>query len=333
MSFFQKFQESLQTSIEEVSQQATKLSKDLSPLAKRTARLVQEKFGSIDDISELPEEYIKLEKKVDSLQKVYKKLLSITSTYEIESYDYPPNISESVNDLTKNLFDKWSSLQKASNTLEVEKFLNEPSKEINLPTTLSHEISKAARQSHDYLVALNSKKNYESSLTKVLLKFSEIQSKIGFKRLEQDELIIQEFNKKLTSSLNESFDETLKYRKKVEIARLNFDTIRYELHNNPDLETIDEEFNKKLEKFEDEFVNATELAVQSMKKLIEPAESINLIILFNKIQLDYHKSVVNELEGLIKELEIIPLEDVEEEEEEEEEEPEETETNNEPINK
>ncbi|KAH3683823.1 hypothetical protein WICPIJ_005197 [Wickerhamomyces pijperi] len=319
MSFFANFQKTLQSSLDEVQSQASKLSKDITPLAKRTARLVQEKLGSTDDISELPEQYIKLEKKVDSLQKVYKKILSITSTYEIESYDYPPNISESVSDFSKVVSEKWSHLQKASTTSEIEKILNQPSTSGPvLPTTLAHEISKAARQSHDYLVALNAK-GTESSLTKVLLKFSESQAKIGFKRLEQDELILQEFNAKLTRSLHDSFTETTKFRKQVEAARLQFDTVRHELRVDPKLEE-DEEFNSKLDKYEDELVNATELAVQSMKKLIEPAESINLIVLFSKIQLDYHKSVVAELESLIKDLESVPLDDPEEEEEEDEEE-------------
>lgn len=316
MSFFSNFQKTLQSSLDEVQSQATKLSKDITPLAKRTARLVQEKLGSIDDISELPEEYIKLEKKVDSLQKVYKKILSITSTYEIESYDYPPNISESVSDFSKVVSEKWTHLQKASTTSDIEKILNEPSSTAQkLPTTLAHEISKAARQSHDYLVALNAKGS-ESSVTKVLLKWSETQSKIGYKRIEQDELILQEFNVRLTRSLHDSFTETTKFRKQVESARLQFDTIRHELKTKPELEE-DEEFNSKLDKYEDELVNATELAVQSMKRLIEPAESINLIIIFNKIQLDYHKAVVIELESLIKDLEAIPLDDPEEEEEEE----------------
>ncbi|CDR36934.1 CYFA0S01e05688g1_1 [Cyberlindnera fabianii] len=314
MSFFNNFTKQLQSGLEEVQKEAQKFQSDFTPIAKRTARLVQEKFGTIEDISELPEEYILLEKKVDALRQVYKKVLAITATYEIESYDYPPNIQESVSDLSKTLAEKFKGLQKATTAAEAEKALTSSSTDplASLPKTLAHEISKAAKQSHDNLIQFGE----ENALSKVLLKFSEAQSKIGTKRLEQDQMIITEFNKKLQDALDKNFQETQSNRKKVEAARLNFDTLRYEVKINPEKQ---ESLQGQLDTYEDELVNATTVAVQSMKKLIEPAESVNLIILFNKIQLQYHKAAAAELESLIKDLEAVPLDEEDDEEDEEEE--------------
>lgn len=308
MSFFNNFTKSIQSGFEEVSKEAQKFTNDITPMAKRTARLVQEKFGSIEDISELPEEYILLEKKTDALRSVYKKLLSISSTYEIESYDYPPNPTESLSDLSKTLSDKFQGLQKASTAAEAEKVLTASSGAPALPQTLAYELSKAAKQSHDFLLQFGG----ENALSKVLLKFSDSQAKIGSKRLEQDHMIVTEFNAKLHESLDKSFKETTANRKKVDSARLNFDTLRHEVKVYPERQ---EKLQESLDNAEDELVNATTVAVQSMKKLIEPAESVNLIIIFTKIQLEYHKASVSELENLVKELESIPI-DVEEEEEE-----------------
>jgi len=312
MSFFSNFSKQLQSGLEEGLKEAQKYTNDLTPIAKRTARLVQEKFGTIEDISELPEEYILLEKKVDTLRTVYKKLLTITTTYEIESYDYPPNIKESVSDLSKALSEKFQGLQKASSTAEAEKALNSENQHVPLPKTLAHELAKAAKNSHELLKELGE----DNSLSKVLLKFSESETKIGNARLEQDQLIITEFNAKLQDILNQNFKETQLNRKNVENARLNFDTLRYEVKLNPERQ---EELQDKLDESEDELVNATTVAVQSMKKLISPAESVNLVKLFSKIQLDYHKSVVAELEGLVKELESVPIEEEDDEDEGEEE--------------
>ncbi len=311
MSFFSNFSKTLQSGLEEGLKEAQKFSNDLTPIAKRTARLVQERFGTIEDISELPEEYILLEKKVDTLRSVYKKLLAITTTYEIESYDYPPNIKESVSDLSKSISEKFQGLQKASNTADVEKVLNSDTQSAPLPKTLAHEISKAAKSSHELLKTLGE----DNSLSKILLRLSEAELKIGNRRIEQDQLIINEFNAKLQDILNQNFQETQLNRKNVENARLSFDTLRYEVKLNPEKQ---EQLQEQLDNSEDELVNATTVAVQSMKKLIEPAESVNLVILFSKIQLDYHKSVVTELESLVKDLESVPIEEEEEEEEEEE---------------
>jgi hypothetical protein len=311
MSFFNNITKTLQSGFEEVSKEAQKFSNDFTPIAKRTARLVQEKFGTIEDISELPEEYILLEKKTDALRSVYKKLLAITATYEIESYDYPPNIKESVSDLSKTLTEKFQGLQKASSAAEAEKILTSSSDEPVLPKTFAHELSKASRQSRQLLLQFDD----DNALSKVLLKFAEAQAKIGSKRLEQDQMILTEFNAKLQDALDKNFTETNANRKKVDSARLNFDTLRYEVKIHPERQ---EQLQEQLDNAEDELVNATTVAVQSMKKLIEPAESVNLIVLFTKIQLEFHKATVGELETLVKDLESIPLDDEDDEEAEEE---------------
>lgn len=98
----QRTQEQFSSAIEKIhlDDPETRLS-----LLKRKHQL-QETLGTVQDISQLPPQYKFLEEKSDALEKICKRLLVVTKTYEVEGYDYPPNLSESLND--------WWSLNKDS---------------------------------------------------------------------------------------------------------------------------------------------------------------------------------------------------------------------------
>lgn len=68
---FNKSFQSLQGSV-------TGLSAQFSPFAKRTQQLIQETLGNAEDRTQLPEEYLQLERKVDALKSVHEKLLFVT---------------------------------------------------------------------------------------------------------------------------------------------------------------------------------------------------------------------------------------------------------------
>ncbi|ODV97376.1 hypothetical protein PACTADRAFT_49098 [Pachysolen tannophilus NRRL Y-2460] len=323
-SFQQSLQETLQntsqqfqTGIQQVSKEASNLNTNFSPIFKRTARLAQERLGNIDDISELPKEYIELEKKIDDLKKFYNKVLAITEQYGLESYDFPPNLKENFQDFSKTFTEKLSHLSAATTTAEAEAVLTATTSGSNyVPKTFHHQLSKNLSAGRDLLL----KDEDEDALTKSLLKISEIEFKLGDERLEQDKLVVTEFNKKIKTILNTQFVETNNYRKHVENSRINFDLVRAEVKSyqeknsttsgtNVDEVEIPDSLQSKLDAAEDELVNATELAVESMKKLISPVEPVNLLKIYAKIQLNYHKNVVTLLEGLVTDLDSIPLDE------------------------
>lgn len=51
----------------------------------------RERFGAVDqeDITELPQEYKDLERRVDALKSAHTGLMKVAKVYETESYDYP----------------------------------------------------------------------------------------------------------------------------------------------------------------------------------------------------------------------------------------------------
>ena len=53
-------------------------SASFSPFAARTQQMIKEQLGQADDRTQLPDEYIELEKRVDALKIVHQKLLQVT---------------------------------------------------------------------------------------------------------------------------------------------------------------------------------------------------------------------------------------------------------------
>ncbi|ODQ48187.1 hypothetical protein PICMEDRAFT_72164 [Pichia membranifaciens NRRL Y-2026] len=360
MSFLQSFQEQLQQTTQQLTTSLNSLKlqdtaaqlsstvqkevNNLKPIFARTTRSLQERFGSIDDISELPKEYKDLERRVDNIRQFFVQVLEITRQYELEAYDNPSNLKESLTDYTSLINEKITELSQASTTQDAEKVLLSGRKD-KTPRTFAHQFSKTLKTSRDNIIAnkpvsalpiniISNNDQAESSvnaadqstngasdeaetetpLTTALLKISESEYKIGNERLEQDKLIIIEFNTKVKNLLSQDFVKCSQLRSQVENARLGFDTVRAEIksvqNGNPEVE-VPENLSKKLETCEDELVNATEVAVEAMKELIKPLESINLLKLLFKIQLNYHKNVVAELTSLVGELDAIPLDDEE----------------------
>ena len=68
---FNKSFQSLQGSVSGLGAQ-------FSPFAKRTQQLIQETLGNAEDKTQLPEEYLELERKVEALKTVHQKLLFVT---------------------------------------------------------------------------------------------------------------------------------------------------------------------------------------------------------------------------------------------------------------
>merc|ERR1712230_144372 len=66
----------------------------VSPFVQRSQQQLKEQFGSVEDKTQLPADYVELEKRVDALKQVHQKLLAVTNQYQNEAYDYSPNIRE-----------------------------------------------------------------------------------------------------------------------------------------------------------------------------------------------------------------------------------------------
>lgn len=222
---------------------------------KSRTRFVQESLGTVSDISKLPPQYQFLEKKSDSLEKVCRRILLVSKTFEVEGYDYPPNLTESISDWWSVNKDGWFGSRKSENANK-KKVSNHD--DAFLPRSFAQAISKAAvdcecefqslrqdekaglkKKSESNETAQDAEAQEEdeedeededlSNLIKVFDSWSTCYKNIDEGKAEMDSTMIKEFNKKLEKLINQDFKKVHKLRKKVEDSRLKFDTMRYEV--------------------------------------------------------------------------------------------------------
>ncbi|KAG5438659.1 hypothetical protein PCK2_000936, partial [Pneumocystis canis] len=251
----------------------------ISPLAKRTVQLVRQTIGTADDLTELPEEYLELERAVDSLKTVHVKLLGVTSTYNNESYDYPANLRETFSEFSKTIQEKVHHLAGAQSATEVQAAIMKPATK-TVPKTLNHALSRAAFAGFEVLDTSN-------PLKELLLAFSNAQNKIGNARLKQDITISSSFNECLTSNLNTVFQYASKARKNVHTTRLSLDAIKSSAKTaKPEKQ---EQIQRDVEHAEDVFVTAVEDAMQTMKNTLETPELISQLKELISVLLSFYK--------------------------------------------
>lgn len=205
---------------------------------KKTSRFFQEKVGTISEheISKLPESYTSLERKTDQLVKILKRIIIVTKTYEIDGYDYPPNLTESLND--------WWSQQPMNKQTELQ-----------FSKSFASAISKSAYESEELLKSLN-KKNPKTTATttkqdeteepedeaeeeeddeeinnliEIFNSWCQCFQNIDNNKINMDSIMIKEFNIKLEKMIQEDYKNVMTLRNKVNDSRLEFDTVRHDV--------------------------------------------------------------------------------------------------------
>lgn len=288
MSSFNSFTNSFSKTLSElsstVSQKTQELSTNLPNLAQSTQRMVQERLGQVTDISQLPEEYLELEMKLDSIKQIYDNFLAVSSVYEQQSYDYPYVAKESLIEFSKTAASKVEELSHTSSAHEAQNILTTSSTQIKEPKTLNFALSKVALKSSEHLNQFNDNEAFKSSAS-ALLNFSNIQAKIAQARLQQDLLIKQKFNDALRHDLATNIAKATKVRKEVQSKRLQYDIARTNLMNaKPEKEAS---LRVQMETLEDDFAQATEHATIVMQDVIDNSDIVSRVNELARAQLAY----------------------------------------------
>ncbi|KAL8744327.1 MAG: hypothetical protein Q9190_003419 [Brigantiaea leucoxantha] len=279
------------------------ITSSFSPFAARTQQYVREQFGQANDKTELPSDYIELEKRVDALKQVHQKLLQVTSQYSNEAYDYPPNIRESFNDLGRTIADKVQLLSNANSPADVQHAFTAPPSAKPQPKTFSHAIARASLASSQLLVETHPSGG-EDPLATALEKYALAEEKVGEARLTQDAQIQSRFLAGWSTTLNTNLIFATRARRGVENSRLTLDATKAKGRTNgargmnPDDEMMSEETRAKIEQMEDEFVGQTEEAVGVMKNVLDTPEPLRNLADLIAAQLEYHKRAYEILSDL-----------------------------------
>ncbi|CAZ82086.1 unnamed protein product [Tuber melanosporum] len=277
------------------------ISSSFTPFATRTQQFMREQLGQADEKTQLPPDYLELEKRVDALKNVHQKMLAVTAQYGNESYDYPPNLRESIVDLSRTTFEKVQLLGNASTAAEAQNILTKPGTK-TAPKTFPHAIGRAS------LAAAHSLDPAEP-LAAALEKYALASEQVGEARLHQDAQIVSRFNSAFTTTLNTNLMFATKARKNVENARLSLDAAKSRAKSDGVVEDegLTEEQRVEVETAEDEFVGCTEEAVGVMKNVLDTPEPLRNLADLVQAQLEFHKKayeIYSELAPLIESLQV-----------------------------
>ncbi|KAL8824389.1 MAG: hypothetical protein Q9191_005087 [Dirinaria sp. TL-2023a] len=289
------------------------LTGSIAPFAGRTQQYLKEQFGQADDKTQLPSDYIELEKRVDALKQVHQKLLQVTSQYSNEAYDYPPNIRESFNDLGRTITEKVHLLSNASSPADVQTAFTAPPSAKPQPKTFNHAIARASLAGSQLLNQTHTSGG-EDPLASALEKYALAEEKVGEARLAQDAQIQSRFLAGWSTTLNTNLMFATRARKGVENSRLSLDATKAKSKGaaagrgmNPDEEMMSEEARHDIEQKEDDFVAQTEEAVGVMKNVLDTPEPLRNLADLIAAQLEYHKKayeILSELAPVVDGLQV-----------------------------
>ena len=97
------------------------------------------------DVTELPQEYKLLEKKLDSVKLMYEQLSKVSRNYTLAAYDYEPDMTDRASDLVSQVGVGASSIaERFISTVQQRKAADVGNAAVETPSSLSHAFAKAA---------------------------------------------------------------------------------------------------------------------------------------------------------------------------------------------
>ncbi|KAJ3186525.1 hypothetical protein HDU85_007345 [Gaertneriomyces sp. JEL0708] len=255
----------------------------------------KERVGSATDVTELPAEYRELENKVDKIRVMHENLLKVGRNYTLPHYDYEPGIKDTVFDFATTVGDRATSLAAAgARAAGVDSPIPRTSRARDeIPPSLSHAFARAAMLSAEEL-------GTQEPLGAALVKFSNIEDKLGNARLKLDAAATNKFVDPYHRMLQETIANAMRARKNVHSVRLTYDACRARLKSAKP-EHVDV-IRQEMEASEDEFVAAVDDAMGKMKAVVEnPAPLKNLADLV-AAQLAYFKEAYELLSEAVPEI-------------------------------
>ncbi|EGS21438.1 putative golgi vesicle protein [Thermochaetoides thermophila DSM 1495] len=297
----------------------TNLGGQITPFASRTIQYTKEQLGQAEDKTQMPPDYIDLEKRVDALKAVHQKMLAVTSQYASESYDYPANLKETFQDLGRTVQEKVSLLSSATSPAEAQAALTAPPSHKPQPKTFPHAIARASLASSQVLHQTHTGAG-EDPLATALEKYALAMERIGEARLAQDAQIQSRFLAGWNTTLNTNIMFATRARKAVEKARLTLDAVKARVKgttwrlpgtgprdHHDDHHELSPEAQEEIEKAEDEFVTQTEEAAGVMRNVLESPEPLRNLAELVAAQMEFHKKaheILSELAPIIDGLQV-----------------------------
>ncbi|KAH8919087.1 hypothetical protein BT69DRAFT_1353394 [Atractiella rhizophila] len=252
----------------------------------------RETLGTADELTELPEDYKLLERRVDSLKDAHAYLLKVTKVYDSSSYDYPTNLGESASQLSQSITHNlsfWANAATKGTSLPSPTVADKP---VEQKKTLPHALSRAAGSGAMELGGQGDK------LGLGLQAFALAQEKIGDARMRQDMKISQTFNKPWMANLNQSIQAALKSRAAVKAARVSLDAARTSMKGINNGDPRIEQARLDVEAAEEKLVNTTEEAISLMRSVLESPDALKALSRFVDAQYAFYQQAADDLKSI-----------------------------------
>ncbi|KAF9583437.1 hypothetical protein BGW38_009462 [Lunasporangiospora selenospora] len=247
-------------------------SQQLNPLAARlnkqfvqAKQFAQEKMGTAEDITELPQEYKDLEKLQETLG------------------EFGRTVTDRIQQVALSPAEKAASEAAAL----------EERKETAPPKTLSHALSRASYDGSEQI-------GLEEPMGAALFKFATVQEKVGDFRLKMDHEISTKFVQPFGTTLNTQIGFAMKARRNVQNARLTLDSAKAQYKTTKPERS--EAIRLEVEQAEDQFVAAVEEATTLMKAVLENPEPLRNLADLVAAQLTFYKEAQDILADLAPEI-------------------------------
>ncbi|CAI2165894.1 18056_t:CDS:2 [Funneliformis geosporum] len=258
----------------------------------QAVQFASEKFGTAEDITDLPPEYKELELRVDALRTIHEDLLRVTRIHTNPSYDYPGQLQESVKELTRSVGDQFKILTSPPNERVAETRTAEtlPPQQ---PKTYHHALARTSEHGAKYLGS-------EDPLGAALNKYATVQERIGDHRIKMDSEIAQKFVQPFNTTLNTNIQFAMRARRNVNSTRLALDSAKRRC------KTVrgerSEAVRLEVEQAEDQFVAAVEEATTLMKSVLETPEALRNLSDLVSAQLAFYKEAYEILAEIAPEI-------------------------------
>ncbi|ORX82667.1 hypothetical protein K493DRAFT_292264 [Basidiobolus meristosporus CBS 931.73] len=278
--------DSLLTFKQKVNPWAAKVSQSLG----QAKQMAQEKLGNAE-VTQLPAEYLELEKRVDAIRNLHLNLLKITKVYGTDGYDLPTQLQDSVVGFSRNVVQRVNSMRTGEPTPQV-------SEEDQPPKTLAHGLSRVAAEGAEEI-------GIQEPLGSALFKYATIQEKIGDARRVMDSQITTKFYEPFNTTVNSTIQFALNARRQVQTARVKLDACKASLKTaKPDKIN---QLRSEVEQAEDHFVAAVEEAMELMKAVVESPEPLRNLADFVAAQLTFFKDAYELLSDVAPEISDIQM--------------------------
>ncbi|BGP36876.1 BAR domain-containing protein [Rhodotorula kratochvilovae] len=260
------------------------------------SQTVKERTGRIDDddVTELPQEYLDLERRVDGLRAAHQKLLAVARVYETGTYDYPVNLTESAGEIGGSIahnLSSWAAAATKGTHLPQPAVLDKPS---SYEKTLPHALSRAA--------ASGAVEVGPGRLADVLKTYAVAQDKVGAARTRMDREISTSFLPPWSATLNTSIQAALKARQVVKQARISLDATRATFKHATG-GPKQEQARMEVEAAEEHLVESTETAINLMRSVLENPEPIKNLHALLRAQQAFHAEAGEALASVLGEVE------------------------------